>query len=627
MPPKKKQPARDPARSDAPKPSDKGKQRARAPGTPQQASSSKSGRKSRADRDFEAEEGWVQDNPDPIYQDLAGADPASLAITSEVDKILSIPRSSSPASETNETQPGEEDSDAGAPPSLRAPSPPKLLQPPSRAESTSSVSSRGSKRRREPSPAPSQRRQASRTQYNTTTRGRGRAPSPRRQPNRPTSEATNDEVLQLKIEIHQKDQQLRYERKRNEAQWDLGYLRGRTDGFTDALNLVDPLKKSREEGQPPSTSPREDPDEREARQLRQTMEESKRTARQDSRSQSTHGAGPSRTHSAVASRRPSPGPSSRRRSPPVADSTEPVPEPSTNNRVVRTIGDGYSWADPDSAPIPLSACIPLPTSAVPGQERHTAVISMPPVTPPPEEATSYLELWAGFVTGRALPDALIRIFQARRYALVAGTVRIAVYGYGITRRILKANANTVDKNALHAFLVILAAYQRSQPLLAGVWARVLQRTREQPLNRWNQVRRFLNHPSSSTAAFGITFVAPNGNFEPWSIRTRWTANEFMALLLRIHPSNEALEQLITYADFFVRTRNAGGPLAGHPSVPGLPNDRRFSELFIEAPPSLNTFLPEPEALATASNTPALMEIDSTPHENPAQPSHPSAPTP
>ena len=138
-----------------------------------------------------------------------------------------------------------------------------------------------------------------------------------------------------------------------------------------------------------------------------------------------------------------------------------------SNRVVRTIGDGYSWANPDSAPIPLSACIPLPTSAVPGQVHHMAVISMPPVTPPPEEATSYLKLWAGFVTGRALPDALIRIFQAWRYALDAGTVRIAVYGYGITRCILKANANTVDKNALHAFLVILAAYQCHQPLLAG----------------------------------------------------------------------------------------------------------------------------------------------------------------
>ena len=73
------------------------------------------------------------------------------------------------------------------------------------------------------------------------------------------------------------DQQLHYERKQNEAQWDLGYLCGCTDGFTDALNLIDPLKKSREEGQPPSTSPHEDPDEREARQLHQAMEESKLT--------------------------------------------------------------------------------------------------------------------------------------------------------------------------------------------------------------------------------------------------------------------------------------------------------------------------------------------------------------
>ena len=101
---KEKQPPRDPARSGTPTPSDKGKQRAKDPGTHQQASSSKSGRKSRVNREFEAEESWAQTNPDPIHEDLVGADPASLAITSEVDKILSIPRSSSLTSETNETQ-------------------------------------------------------------------------------------------------------------------------------------------------------------------------------------------------------------------------------------------------------------------------------------------------------------------------------------------------------------------------------------------------------------------------------------------------------------------------------------------------------------------------------------------
>ena len=164
-------------------------------------------------------------------------------------------------------------------------------------------------------------------QYNTTMQGQGHAPSPRRQPNHPASEAANEEVLQLKIKIHQMD----HERKRNEAQWDLGYLCGHTNGFTDALNLVDPLKKSREEGQLPSTSPCEDPDEHKAHQLCQAMEESKRATRQDSRSQSTHGAGPSCTQSAVASRWPSPGPSSHWRSPPVADSMELVPKPSMSN--------------------------------------------------------------------------------------------------------------------------------------------------------------------------------------------------------------------------------------------------------------------------------------------------------
>ena len=95
---------------------------------------------SRADQEFENEMVWVQDNPDAIYQDLAGADPVSLTITSEVDKILSIPQSSSPLSDAAETLPGEEDTDTRAPPSTRVLSLPKLLQPPSHTESTSSAS-------------------------------------------------------------------------------------------------------------------------------------------------------------------------------------------------------------------------------------------------------------------------------------------------------------------------------------------------------------------------------------------------------------------------------------------------------------------------------------------------------
>lgn len=130
MPPKKKQTLRDPTRLGTPKPSDKGKQRARDPSMPQQASSSKSGRTSKANWEFENEEAWGQDDPDPILRALAGADTASLAMTSEVDKIISIPQSSSPVSDAAETVPGEEDTDAGAPPSTHVPSPPKTTPTP-----------------------------------------------------------------------------------------------------------------------------------------------------------------------------------------------------------------------------------------------------------------------------------------------------------------------------------------------------------------------------------------------------------------------------------------------------------------------------------------------------------------
>ena len=71
------------------------------------------------------------------------------------------------------------------------------------------------------------------------------------------------------------DQELCYEKKRNEAQWDLGYLRGHNDGFTNALNLVDPLNTKREDDRPRPPSPCKDPNEREACQLRQAMEESR----------------------------------------------------------------------------------------------------------------------------------------------------------------------------------------------------------------------------------------------------------------------------------------------------------------------------------------------------------------
>ena len=125
-------------------------------------------------------------------QDMAGSGASPVPFLEDVDNLLAAPMS--PASDTAETQLGDDDTDA-APPSLRGPSPPQYLrppsrdesasstqylEPPSRGESASSTSTQSGKRRRERSPP--QRRQASRTQYEPRARGRGHSsPTPRRQ--------------------------------------------------------------------------------------------------------------------------------------------------------------------------------------------------------------------------------------------------------------------------------------------------------------------------------------------------------------------------------------------------------------------------------------------------------------
>jgi len=280
------------------------------------------------------------------------------------------------------------------------------------------------------------------------------------------------------------------------------------------------------------------------------------------------------------------------------------------NQEVEIIGDGFDWVDPASTKYPESASIPLPTSATPGAARGTAIVRVPVKAPPPELATSYTDLWARFAAGATLPDALLRAFKGRKYMLEPSTMRSAVLGYGITRRIAAANNNILDRNAIGAFLVILAAYQRQRPLFSGYWSEVLRRT-QGTLDNWSQARHFIRHPSARRAAFGITFTAPNSLMQPWSIRTPWTLTEFVLLLRRIRPSLESLRQLVDYADMFVRTRNAGGPIAGHEPIPELPQERRFVEIFIDAPPDPGAFVAEPPAL-TSSTTPMDVDKSDTP---------------
>ena len=284
------------------------------------------------------------------------------------------------------------------------------------------------------------------------------------------------------------------------------------------------------------------------------------------------------------------------------------------------MGDGYNWADPKNAEHPESASIPLPINATPSKVPKTAIVQVPTAPPPPELATTYIEMWARFADGATLPDPLLRIFQSQRYMLDASIVRSAVLGYGLIRHIAITNEKVVDRHAISAFLTVLATFQQQRPLFASFWAEVLTRTPDIPLDNWREVCWFARHPSSSRAAFGISFIAPTNIMQPWAIQTGWTLNEFAQLLRRIHPSLVSLRRLVDYADFFVRTRNAGGPLAGHPPLPNIPNDQRYPEPFADSPPIQGAFVTEQPPPSSSAGP---MEVDSTPPASARRRSHSS----
>ena len=119
---------------------------------------------------------------------------------------------------------------------------------------------------------------------------------PRQQQPQTQTTAANNEILHLKVELHHIKQQLQYINTKTESEWQLGYHKGRCDGFDDTMNMFPPSRASPRTGEREPLHlelPQDDPNEHEARQLRQAMEESQRTAQKETRGPATSGAGPS----------------------------------------------------------------------------------------------------------------------------------------------------------------------------------------------------------------------------------------------------------------------------------------------------------------------------------------------
>jgi hypothetical protein len=107
----------------------------------------------------------------------------------------------------------------------------------------------------------------------------------------------------------------------------------------------------------------------------------------------------------------------------------------------------------------------------------------------------------------------------------------------------------------------------------------------------------------------LTFVLPNTLTGPWEISTQWSEQELTALILVMRPSQEALQNLLHYADAFIHMWPALNPLRGA-SIPGYTPGQMFTASIITADPMPGALTPPPAAPKPSEpNTPADNEGD------------------
>ena len=309
---------------------------------PEQLSSTSTGQKRKKGltkaqkqwRDEQAEDAYNDAlSDDSITKDMAGVPNPHAA---DLRQILALQKDSD--SEAAETAPGADESISGAPASIRSDSP-ERLKPPSHLDTASTSSSSKAAGKRQWEDSPPRRRQQSRQwdhyvpppspprRQSPSRRPPRRSParppsprrspprrhSPRRSPPRPPPPSVESRVHRLERQLENAINRIHELEGANDLQWQRGYNQGRIAGFENALKYVPHMDT-------PSRQER-DRDEQLAQDMRQAMEESRRTTYRDAPTASTPGAGPSRGRP-YNLRRASPGPppirriSPRRNSPP-----------------------------------------------------------------------------------------------------------------------------------------------------------------------------------------------------------------------------------------------------------------------------------------------------------------------
>jgi hypothetical protein len=236
-----------------------------------------------------------------------------------------------------------------------------------------------------------------------------------------------------------------------------------------------------------------DIDEAEAEGLRRALQASRCDTEQN-RAEDTSGVGPSRDPSHSASCQAS---SSQLQAP-----AAPVPDPASNHHnyevaVIQRFGTHFP--NPAMVKWPGFACIPLPNDyTVP--HKGLAIVHGPSVPPKPEDATSYLEMWAGFAIRRTVPDPFRCLFEATRSSYNPLDARNAMLGYGIMHWMANAHDGVLDQHTIHTFLVTLTAFECTLRLSVGrdsLWWMLLEREPEHSFDNWGELQAFINFEASS----------------------------------------------------------------------------------------------------------------------------------
>jgi hypothetical protein len=168
----------------------------------------------------------------------------------------------------------------------------------------------------------------------------------------------------------------------------------------------------------------------------------------------------------------------------------------------------------------------------------------------------------------------------------------AVLGYSLSRRIIATNPS-LDRNMINTFLIVLAACHQYRPLLSGLWSAVLTGTTDQAIDNWAAVQLYTHHLPALKLATNTAFHMPPSvheglevplvcTTEAWHIHTTWSINDFLCFLMVVRPSLESLWALLNFADVFIQTRQAGGPVSGHSPVARLARDQMFMASFLTA---------------------------------------------